>query len=346
VTVKEIAGLAGVSIGTVDRVLHGRGRVSKATRERIEAIVLKRGYRPNPMARHLKLGKEYRFAALMPGAENDEGYWDLAMEGVRETAAGIASFGVRVEIITFDRDKNGAAIEALESISIQDLDGLLAAPVETGDLGPALGRLCPMLPVVFFDAETTKAEPLVAIIQDPLRSGRLAGRLLDSFCPRQGSSTRRFALVNPHPRDEHLSRRMEGVASYFSSLPGDAGAELTRISMDGGSRAAAAELARRSSPSPFDGVVVVNAQVAEVAGTLEPRPRIIGYDLVPANVSLLREGRIDALISQDPAYQAGEGIRALYRSVVLGEPPASSELRAPLDVYFAENLPEQEATGK
>lgn len=337
-TVKEIADIAGVSIGTVDRVLHERGRVSKATRERIEAIVRKHDYKPNPIARHLKLGREYRFVALMPGAENDEGYWSIALEGVRLAAAGIAAFGVSVELVTFNRDNKGAAIKALESISMQGLDGLLAAPVEPGELGPALGRLCAMLPVVFFDAETSKAEPLTSIIQDPLRSGLLAGRLLDSFCPRR-YSPRRFALVNPHPRDEHLARRMEGVASYFSVFPEDERPALIRVSIDGGSRAAAAELDILSAAEPFDGVVVVNAQVAEITGALEPRPHIVGYDLVPVNVSFLRAGRIDALISQDPAFQAGEGLRALYRSVVLGESPATRELRAPLDVYFAENLP-------
>jgi len=38
-TVHEIAALAGVSIGTVDRVLHKRGRVSAATKAKIEAII-------------------------------------------------------------------------------------------------------------------------------------------------------------------------------------------------------------------------------------------------------------------------------------------------------------------
>ena len=38
-TMKEIARLAGVSIGTVDRVLHHRGRVSADNVERINAIV-------------------------------------------------------------------------------------------------------------------------------------------------------------------------------------------------------------------------------------------------------------------------------------------------------------------
>jgi len=43
-TVKEIAELAGVSIGTVDRVLHSRGRVSRSTRERIETIIKDTGF--------------------------------------------------------------------------------------------------------------------------------------------------------------------------------------------------------------------------------------------------------------------------------------------------------------
>jgi len=40
-TVHEIAALAEVSIGTVDRVLHKRGRVSTATKANIDAIIEK-----------------------------------------------------------------------------------------------------------------------------------------------------------------------------------------------------------------------------------------------------------------------------------------------------------------
>lgn len=37
--IKDIAELAGVSIGTVDRVLHDRGEVSEKTRERVKSIL-------------------------------------------------------------------------------------------------------------------------------------------------------------------------------------------------------------------------------------------------------------------------------------------------------------------
>ena len=41
ITIKEIAKEAGVSIGTVDRVLHNRGRVSREAQEKVNAVVEK-----------------------------------------------------------------------------------------------------------------------------------------------------------------------------------------------------------------------------------------------------------------------------------------------------------------
>ena len=46
ITIKEIAKEAGVSIGTVDRVLHNRGRVSREAQEKVNAVVEKAGYKP------------------------------------------------------------------------------------------------------------------------------------------------------------------------------------------------------------------------------------------------------------------------------------------------------------
>ena len=46
-TIKEIAALAGVSRGTVDRVLNHRGCVSPATAEKIERLARDLDYRPN-----------------------------------------------------------------------------------------------------------------------------------------------------------------------------------------------------------------------------------------------------------------------------------------------------------
>lgn len=49
----ELARLAGVSQGTVDRALHGRPGVAEATRRRVLELAERHGYRPNPVAREL-----------------------------------------------------------------------------------------------------------------------------------------------------------------------------------------------------------------------------------------------------------------------------------------------------
>ncbi len=73
-TIKEIARLAGVSIGTVDRAIHDRPEVSAETKRRIEGIMSSLGYAPNIMARQLALNKQYVFRAVMPRSDQDSGY--------------------------------------------------------------------------------------------------------------------------------------------------------------------------------------------------------------------------------------------------------------------------------
>lgn len=49
----DIAEMAGVSVGTVDRVIHNRGRVSEENEKKVRAILEKANYQPNLMARSL-----------------------------------------------------------------------------------------------------------------------------------------------------------------------------------------------------------------------------------------------------------------------------------------------------
>ena len=57
VGIPQIAELAGVSIGTVDRALHARKGVSETTRQRVLQIAKRMGYSPNLAARMLSVGR-------------------------------------------------------------------------------------------------------------------------------------------------------------------------------------------------------------------------------------------------------------------------------------------------
>jgi LacI family transcriptional regulator len=64
--IKEIARVLGVSIGTVDRALHGRPGVSPKTRSKVLRTAESLNYKPNLAARSLKLNRTLRIAVHLP----------------------------------------------------------------------------------------------------------------------------------------------------------------------------------------------------------------------------------------------------------------------------------------
>ena len=65
--IKDIAELSGVSVGTVDRVLHNRPNVSKAAREKVEKALKEMDYKPNMYASALAYNKSYNFYCIISG---------------------------------------------------------------------------------------------------------------------------------------------------------------------------------------------------------------------------------------------------------------------------------------
>ena len=66
VRIKDIAEKANVSVGTVDRVIHNRGRVSEEARQKVLQTLQELDYQPNLIARTLGANRSYRIAALIP----------------------------------------------------------------------------------------------------------------------------------------------------------------------------------------------------------------------------------------------------------------------------------------
>src|SRR3974377_1948603 len=64
--IKEIAKALGVSIGTVDRALHGRAGINPITRAKVLKMAQTMGYRPNLAARFLKSQRQLMISVLLP----------------------------------------------------------------------------------------------------------------------------------------------------------------------------------------------------------------------------------------------------------------------------------------
>ena len=218
-TVKEIARLAGVSIGTVDRVLHDRGEVSADTKAKIHTIIATLGYQPNILARQLARNKVYTFRAILPRADQDSGYWSLCLAGIRRAERDLAPYGTRLRVDEFDRYDRASYRALLRDVVVEPGDGLLIAPVLPDDLVPALdrlgggarvGRAGGLVPYVFFDCDAQGASPVAAIGQDALRAGYLAGRMMSLLAKGSGP----LVALSAHAGDRHIRLRIEGFETF------------------------------------------------------------------------------------------------------------------------------------
>ena len=117
----QLATLAGVSQGTVDRALHGRPGIRPATRTRILALAEQHGYRPHPGAQELLHGRRLTIGALAP-AVNLIFFMDL----LSELKTALAEQDCRLSLTPYD----GAAEfrDALAEFAARRVRGVFAIP--------------------------------------------------------------------------------------------------------------------------------------------------------------------------------------------------------------------------
>lgn len=65
-TLDEIARELGYNKTTISRVISGKGRISEKTRQRVQAFIQERGFRPNALARSLANSRTYNLGVVVP----------------------------------------------------------------------------------------------------------------------------------------------------------------------------------------------------------------------------------------------------------------------------------------
>jgi LacI family transcriptional regulator len=337
-SLKDIAARARVSIGTVDRVLHDRGRVSDKTKTRVKRIVRQLGYRPNIHARNLSLDRKFTFGVLMPRLAQDSEYWRIPAIGIDRAIRELAIFKVGVRYYHYDRYSDQSFERSFREALHDKPDGLLIAPVLSHVAESLIPTIPKCLPFVLFDTTIPGAPCLSFIGQDPYQSGLLAARLMLNAVRLEGS----VAIVKVVPEDFHINERIRGFLSGFENTSRDA-IRIYEVDSHRG-EAAFKGIAEQvlADYKDLKGVFVSNAWTHSIARHLRSHSRgkgvaIVGYDLVARNHEFLDQGLIDFLISQRPEMQGYEGIYCLYEHVVLRE-TVQRQIMVPIDILTRDNV--------
>ena len=118
--------MSGVSTGTVDRILHNRGKVSEEAKAKVDKVLKKINYHPNLIARSLALKKRYHFIALIPTFEEGE-YWEKVSQGIDKAEEELFSYNVDVERMYFNQYDKSSFDQLLPNIEGADCQGVVIA---------------------------------------------------------------------------------------------------------------------------------------------------------------------------------------------------------------------------
>jgi LacI family transcriptional regulator len=175
-----IAEIANVSIGTVDRALHGRGGIKEATRQRILEIARQIGYTPNLAARALSIARaSARIGVCIP--REIHFFYDQLWSGVLDEAKRVSQLGI--EFVNRPVKALGEGdTEALKELIASGVDGIILTAGNPKSLTPLINEaegkgvrvVC-----VSTDAPESSRSSIVCV--EPYLNGCLAGELMGKF---------------------------------------------------------------------------------------------------------------------------------------------------------------------
>lgn len=152
VRIVDIARMAGVSVATVDRVIHNRGKVSEENLARINEVLRRVDYRPNLIARSLASGRRYTLCAVMPRFAPGE-YWADFEAGIARAEAEAVRYNVTVRRFYFDQYDRSSFESLLETLRREEFDGAVIATLFAEMVEPFTRELDARgVPYVFVDS--------------------------------------------------------------------------------------------------------------------------------------------------------------------------------------------------
>ena len=338
-TIKDIANLAGVSRGTVDRVLHNRGRVAPEIAARVRAIAQECNYQPNRAAQQLSMYKKnLKFGFISRIDQNV--FWSIIIRNMERAEKELREYGISIEKCYFDYCLPETQLEMIDNLVAQGISALVIVPLEDPAICQRLQELSASgIPVVLLQSELEGFEPLCYIGSDYYVGGRTAAGLLYNFT--SGRSLK-ILLLNGSSYLSSYSLRHQGFLDEINSfgIPYQI-IESDEITMD-------PEYAQRQAYSwlerypDVDAIFTVPDSAAAVSRVIRDTNRIgkvihIGYGMTDATRPCILDGSLNAAIGHRAENQGYIPFSILLDYFATGKIPESRRILMLNDIFIKQN---------
>ncbi|MCD7726242.1 MAG: LacI family DNA-binding transcriptional regulator [Clostridiales bacterium] len=336
-TIKEIAALAGVSRGTVDRVLNHRGAVSPQTEQKIWEIVQALDYKPNKAGIVLAAQKKnLKLGVILLGLSNP--FYDDVLEGVRQKAAELEGYNCTVFIRQTEYSLPQQLL-AIEELLQEGINGLAISPYNDSLIRDKIALLYEQgIPVVTLNTDIENSKRIAYVGSNYYRSGQTAAGLMRLMT----TGAVRTGIVSGSRNILCHTERIAGFQNVLRAYPRITIADtITNNDDEVESYALTNDMLLRHpeiNALYFSAGGVYGGCRAVLSAGRDKDITIIANDMVAATQEFMQKGLIAATICQQPFLQGYNPLTILFTYLTTGELPSSEYNYVDVDIRIKENL--------
>lgn len=337
-TIKEIAELAGVSRGTVDRVLNNRSGVNEETARRVMALAKQLDYKPNKAGMALAAQKKKYLIGIIVFSKKNP-FFDGVIDGFEEKAGELSFYGCEILIkrVAYHPE---AQLSAIESCINEGIHGLIITPYNDERICEALNSLDEKgIPVITVNSDAENINRLTYVGSDYLKSGEAAGALMQLM-------TRDMVNVGVIMGDSHIlchSQRQSGFVNYIKD---DKRFNIISCEENFDDDLKSYNIVHEMLLEHPE----INALYFTAAGVHggckaieELRDigliKVITHDDVPTTLDMLEKGIITATICQQPKWQGAKSLELMFGYLTAIEKPIlEKEYYSELNIKIKETI--------
>ena len=339
--IKDIAAVAGVSVGTVDRVLHNRGDVSEKSRKKVEQVLEKILYRPNLLVSSIGVKRKITLAIVLPSHQQGE-YWEQIEKGIHQALYDFSK--IRTETKTFYYDQfdlyscRTAYSQALEYAC----DAMIIGPTFREETVLFSRKLDEQgTPYVFIDTLIPSCNQRAFFGPDSRMLGYIEAKLLSDVigeekdiailhAVRSGNESSLQTVVRKAGFFEYFdtvsSKNRFLYANYYSQDIEQSWKEFDRLF---------------SGENDIGGAVLFNSRSYIFASYLEHHGitgvKVIGCGVTQKNIEYLKKGYLSFLLSERPDVQGYQSIKYVLEYILYGQHEQIIK-HTPIEILIRENI--------
>lgn len=335
--IDDVAERAGVSTATVDRVLNGRSGVRAVTVQRVLKAASEIGYVIDGTQPASAL-KPMRLAFLLPAGSNRF----LAMLGrlIAGSQEQLASFNMRARVDYIESFKPELLAQQLKKVG-RDVDGVAFMALEHPTVREAVDWLAERgVPTVTLISDIANTKRVAYVGLDNRSAGRTAGYLLARFI---GQRPAKVAMIAGSLSYRAHEEREMGFLHLFEDLFPAIQVVGLREGHDEEARNYRQTKTLLAQHPDLAGIYNIGGGPEGIARALKEAGRqhevvVVGHGLTPDTRSLLIEGAMDAVITQNPQAAMMDCV-SIFANLRAGRPASQGVERPRTEIVLRENLP-------